>query len=762
MKLTTTALLLSSTFSTLITVGVADDIDVARQQRLSVIVGSTTGATSIPAWLSSLGSNGKWPDSEINYTAGCNAQTASWPAQSHWSRINTLAAAWHGGLRNALQYAGDAPVRTAISNAMNYWFSNDFSVPACLDSGGSASCPCTTPGFWNTNWASNVLLIPRWVGQVCLLLGNSLTTSESAACQRITGRAYGTFQTGINGVSAITGANALDIASIGIDLGLSAANATLLQDAYSRVHQELAIKDGVKVDGIRADGSFGQHSGIIYNGNYGKDYTNNVLNLEITAGGTAFQATGASRAAFITLLLANQWMIFVNKVTNVLHWDYSVLGRFVSLPVADNQATANIKTNLTQLQTLGQLWNSGEITQVFNSLSSASASSSANVGSLNGNKMFYANDYMVQRGNGYVTTLRMYSRRTQNTECVNTQNPFGFHLSDGAVYTYLSGNEYEDIFAAWDWNLIPGTTTDYAATPLDCSSIRKTGTQGFVGGTSDGTIGIAAMRYETPTTRTLAWRKTWFFLNNDVQFVMLARLTSTTTSPVFSVLDQRKQDGAVFVNGAQVSSGNFSTPSTLWHGGVGYAFNTSNPSTSLSVSLTSRTGSWQSIGSSSQQAAPVNLFAAWLNHIDTAVPISYIVFPATTQASFQQKLSSSQLVSVRNDGSISALLDAVNNVAMTVFWVDAGGSVTIPSKTIGVAPLTVRSNGSSAIIVNLNTWTVTLSDPTQTLSALAVNFTLGSGAIPSGWESSARLQTLSLTLPTGSLVGSTIQHSLFN
>lgn len=30
--------------------------------------------------------------------------------------------------------------------------------------------------------------------------------------------------------------------------------------------------------------------------------------------------------------------------------------------------------------------------------------------------------------------------------------PLGFHLSDGTVYTYLQGDEYEDIEAAWDWN----------------------------------------------------------------------------------------------------------------------------------------------------------------------------------------------------------------------------------------------------------------------------------------------------------------------
>lgn len=73
----------------------------------------------------------------------------------------------------------------------------------------------------------------------------------------MTSRAYGTFQSGINGVSAITGANTLDIASIGIDLGLSTANTSLVSDAYDKVHQELTIKSGLEADGIRADGSFG-------------------------------------------------------------------------------------------------------------------------------------------------------------------------------------------------------------------------------------------------------------------------------------------------------------------------------------------------------------------------------------------------------------------------------------------------------------------------------------------------------------------------
>ncbi|GLB36184.1 putative polysaccharide lyase family 8, N terminal alpha-helical domain [Lyophyllum shimeji] len=362
----------------------------------------------VPAFrLSTLGSSVKWPDSEINYSTGCDAQEASWSTQSHWSRINTLAAAWYGGLRNAARYTRDPELRAAISNAMNYWFSRDFTNPACPDSGGTPSCPCSTPGFWNQNWSSNV-------------------------SHPHIDRAYNTFQTGINGVSAITGANTLDIASIGIDAGSLISNASLVSDAYSRIHDELAVKNELKVNGIRADGSFGQHAGILYTGNYGKDYANDILSLELAAAGTQFQASSNSRAAFTALLDANQWMVLRNVVTGVLHWDYSVLGRIISLPVSANQATAHLKMNLTQIQVLGQLWDSSAISQVYSN--SAFATTDANSGGLSGNRMFYANDYMVHRGPGYVSTLKMYSKRTQNTECTNSQNPLGSHLSDAARF----------------------------------------------------------------------------------------------------------------------------------------------------------------------------------------------------------------------------------------------------------------------------------------------------------------------------------------
>lgn len=355
----------------------------------------------------------------------------------------------------------------------------------------------------------------------------------------------------------------------------------------------------------------------------------------------------------------------------------------------------------------------------------------------------------------------MYSKRTQNAECVDEQNPLGFHLSDGTLYTYLQGNEYEDISAAWDWNLIPGISVDYAATALNCSGARHTGTQSFVGGVSDGRIGVAAMRFETPTSKTLTWRKTWFFLDDDVQHVMIARITSTTSAPVFSVLDQRRHTGDILVNGVAQTTGNFSGPSagSLWHGGVGYTFNTSNAGVSLSLQSGLRTGPWSTIGTSKQPPATVDLFSAWLSHDDTTMPVDYTIYPATTSQSFAQKSSSSQLQVIRNDGSISALLDVANEVAMFAFWETNGGQTTIPSVS-GSAPVMITSSGSAAVIVRMSTWNVTVADPTQTISTLILNFTLGSGTAPAGWGS-GRNKGLLFALPAGGVAGSSLSLGLF-
>ncbi|KAF8198911.1 polysaccharide lyase family 8 protein [Pholiota molesta] len=722
------------------------DIQLIASRRLSSIIGAiTTSASSITGWLATLDSNGKWPDSEINYATGCDAQRASWPAQRHWSRILTMAAAWHGGLADDDQFVKDPTLRTDISSAMGYWFGRDFTNPECLASGGTPACPCTNldNSLWNTNWFSNIILIPEFVGQVCLLLNDTLAPTEISNCTHITGRTYGTFDQSINGLGTLTGANALDVAKIGIDQALLTYNVSLITDAYRRMTVSEPMDPLVR-----------QHDGMLYNGNYGN--TNDLLGLQVEAGGTMFAATSDSQNAFATLFDGDRWMVFRNSVTGVLHWDFSVLGRFISFPVINQQATGSIKINLTEVLELGNQWSSSTLINFANSLSATTKN--ANAGKLEGNRMFYANDYMVHRGENYVTTVKMYSSRTQNTECTNSQNPEGFHLSDGTVYTYLVGNEYEDISAAWDWNLIPGTTVDYGATPLVCGATQQTGIESFVGGVSDGKIGAAAMKYTNPLTQSLHFQKAWFFFDDDIQHVMISGITSTTNASVFSVLDQKLHTGSLIVDGADSQSMAKATAETLWHANVGYVLSGLNNSATLSAQIGEKSGAWSTIGTSTQPPETVDLFSAYLEHDNISVPISYTVFPGTTHSAFVTKSGQANLQTIQNDPSISAIFDSNNRIAMFIFWEANGGTVTFtPGPQL--APVTLAVTENLAVVYRVRTGEVTVSDPSQSLITAQVVFTLGTGKKPPKWGSGL-VKTLVFQLPSDGLAGSSVTQTL--
>ena len=89
------------------------------------------------------------------------------------------------------------------------------------------------------------------------------------------------------------------------------------------------FQNAVKADGIRADGAFGQHAGLLYNGcaflsslfwpegeiilnvgsAYGRSYLEVVMNLEICSVGTQFQATEAAKNVVETLVVAVSCLI---------------------------------------------------------------------------------------------------------------------------------------------------------------------------------------------------------------------------------------------------------------------------------------------------------------------------------------------------------------------------------------------------------------------------------------------------------------------
>ncbi|KAG8729516.1 hypothetical protein FRC11_008570 [Ceratobasidium sp. 423] len=702
------------------TVARADDINTIYNRQVDYIVSTTSASKDeIDNYIANIRSDGSW--SEVNYSAGCNAQRSSWPAGDHWFRILKMAVAYKGKIA---EYKDKPELLSALRLAMGYWFANDYSTigdGSCMDREflNPNNCPCGTPGLWGPNWFSNVIQVPTRSGKACTLLRSKLRESELGNCTLIASRAYAPFyrdpQPGY-----ISGANIIDMAVIGISAGLlennSAGNASRIADAYGRVHDQITIQPEDRVDGIKPDGSFQQHSGIIYNGNYGKDFSNSLIELELQALGTQFQASKSVQDIFGSHLQGSRWMTFTNVLRKVVHWDYSVIGRFISYPIADQtRASAGLQMAPDEVLRLGNEWNQKDLIEFGSGLTGVN-DDTANAGKLTGNRMFWNSDYMVgathlssnsvsdrvgfqvHRTDQTVTTVKMLSTRTTNGECTNSEGPYGFHLSDGVVYTYSTGAEYEDIFAALDYNIPPGITTDYGATPLECGSVRQDGVDAYAGGVQSGDAGMAAMRYVNPKSKKFRFNKAWFFFPDNVQHVLVSNVQQSdrdSTSPVFSVLDQRLRSGDVYVNSSPISrGGNFTEAKSLWHAGTGYAFPTDGTAR-VSVNLESRTGDWSKLGTSKVPPSSKDIFAAWIPHKKLGSggsntgqgkysPTEYSVFPATSSSEFEDKVSRRRPRTIVNTESASAAISSTANILGVAFWKNGGGSVMVKDMGIQV------------------------------------------------------------------------------
>jgi len=321
------------------------------------------------------------------------------------------------------------------------------------------------------------------------------------------------------------------------------------------------------------------------------------------------------------------------------------------------------------------------------------------------------------------------------------------------MYTYVRGSEYEDIAAAWDWDLIPGITTDYQATPLDCASTTRTGVENFVGGVSDWASGIAVMRYTNPMNGKLKWQKAWFFLDSGVIHVMVNILASTSGAPVHSVLEQKRLSGKTYINGViDAGAGEYNNLQTIWHNGVLWSF---PGSTSLFLRKGQRTGAWSDIGTSPQPPTTVNMWAAWLQHKNINTPVEYTVFPNVEPENIANKRNTTPIRTLVNNKDYSAIWDTAGRRIMLVFWKSTGGSVVVPTAQTGHAPLTISTTIAMTLIVHLNSGMIVSSDPSQTqTSGTTLTFAFGSsGSLPGWWSGSNRTKWVWVSFPQGGYRG---------
>ncbi|TFK96041.1 galactose mutarotase-like domain-containing protein [Pterulicium gracile] len=707
-------------------------------------------------WTADILSNGSW--TAVNYTNGCQTPNpVTFPAAVHWRRLLAMSAAWHGGVRTAdgsvdleaEKWIGSSELRSAIEKGMWYWFDNDYQNDACMAEAGTAACPCATPGLWHMNPFANAIFMPSQASQTCLLLDDppiaangthlGLSNRTKARCLQLLLRSWNAID---HGFSWAVADEFMMLVRIGVDAGLLSGDSSLLETAYQHAHDDMKPKTGDRTVGIHPDGSLLVHDGLLYNGDYGNDYINTFLDTEVLTPETSYFASPSTVSDISKLIEGSRWMLYGNRVTKKVYWDPSTMSRGFAYPEHELHANGGVNINTTAMTVLGDIWSAPEFKAFAEALSSDA--SKVNSGGLVGARLFHSSDYFVYRGENHVSTLKMFSSRTSNSHCTPGRNgrpglnSLGFHLSDGLRYTYLTGHEYTDIIHVWDWNLLPGITTDYRGTPLVCNHTYY-GLENFVGGVIQGSSGIAAMRYANPSTGRLKFHKAWFFLEGEREHVMVGDAWSSGANPVYSVLDQKRREGVVLVDGVDVagksaSGSRHARPRSLWHDNIGYIFTPS--AADLVVKVGEVTGDWFNISTSRDPPSTVDLFTAYIVHPSSSKgsfsPVSYTTFPAISQGDFRQRSRSRDPTGVqelRNDARVTAIYDTETSQAYAVFWTTNAGSVTFSGSQR--SNFTISTNAPIAVIVDLKGGSVTVSDPSQTLKKVTLTIERRRGGVPS-------------------------------
>jgi hypothetical protein len=374
----------------------------------------------------------------------------------------------------------------------------------------------------------------------------------------------------------------------------------------------------------------------------------------------------------------------------------------------------------------------------------------------------------------------MVSTRSVGSEAINGANLYGYHMGLGTLFSYVDGSEYKDIVGAWDWNLVPGTTTllnwpDIKTTPAGFS-----GKKDFVGVVSDGSVGTAVEDFIDPHDSSLSYRKAWFFLGDSVLVTtsnvqINNSVSGAADSPVITVLDNRAADGgAVYVDGKTVSispRGSTLKGKTLFYGGNGYL--SYHDDFSLTVSLGERSGNWSAISTSTAGITTASIFSAY-----ATIPhdsYTYAFLPATSQHRLAQGMKAPTSVPVSGDGIMGV---AGAGKLSLVFWPGGETSIMVDFAKIGwghSGSITVTSEQPGAYLLSRDFGrtgkgekvVVTMSDPTQRSSSTSFSITFNGRKVKPGnadqdisVSATGDEAKFDLQLPSGGFAGSSISREV--
>ncbi|TDE15592.1 polysaccharide lyase family 8 super-sandwich domain-containing protein [Dyadobacter psychrotolerans] len=657
----------------------------------------------------------------INYSD--LSRNASFPHGGHTRDMVYMAKAYKNKTSKFYQ---SKPLKAQIEKGLLYWVEHD---------------------FVGDNWHDNQITTPTNLGNLMLVIGDELPKELVARAQPMIGRAN------MNASGARPSGDRIVIA------GILAKN-LLFQGDYKEFDKIIKIIEGelkfaTGERGMQHDYSFHHRVDRVNNTSsygYGK-YANAYGEWSYYVSGTPYAFSKEKINQLVDYYLDG---IYKQMVYGVYE-DISVKNRSISNP-SNFQPFGTLEIERVLISTDYRKKELEEIIRLRKGEAKPSASFA---------KFFWQSEHFVFQRPNFYTTVRMFSTRNRNMEePYNGPGKLTHHRADGTNYLMLKGDEYLNIWPAYDWQKISGTTIVQKPALPGPDDIQKAGLTDFVGAVTDGLYGAVVFDFKSPHDPLKA-KKSWFFF--DEEYVCLGTdIKSESDMEVATTLNQvlMRTDVHMLQGGnlQVVANGSRVLQNVKWvhHDKIGYIF--PDPAT-VNLSNQTETGSWAAITDQKNiSKEPVNrgIFKLWFNHGSKPDKASYqyIVVPDISEKDLVTTSKNNRFVEIlSNTSSLQAVRQSKLGITQLAFY--QPGNLQIEKG------LNVRLASSGIIMLKTNAGklkTLTLADPSRKLGSMELSVSGIYKAEGEGYKTVVNQKqnttTFIVDLPQGVYLGKSVSLSV--
>ena len=441
----------------------------------------------------------------------------------------------------------------------------------------------------NPNWWPNEIGLPRLLCDGMLMVDDLLTDEQRA-------KVYDYLEvTRLDANSA--GGNLADEAYIVMERAILGRDERLFSLAVREMFDEIKIA-GDGMEGLQEDWSFHQHGPQQQMCTYGLAFLDPALRMASLLADTRWEMPKGKFALCCNMLGEGcRWMLWRDSV------DVASVGRHFHHHTQRDKARA-VKGLISKAVGLG--WEFEKKEPV-------------------GFRYFHKSAHAVYRTEKFMFSMRGSTKSVHGLEThVMGMNKQGGHLTDGALFTYVTGNEYEDIYPLWNWRMLPGLTSYADLPPVRRNFMDEYNTSpNEIEDMDGGDTGDSRARLHFGFRRDgLSFVKDFEFSPKGVKVRVSGITSERTDSRVTTGIEQSlaQDDAKVFPweNGCVRAV----------NGGIEYRVY--GPEGSIHGEIADRTGDWRAVNSELPSApCSARVFHIWIDHgvAPKGASFSYEILP---------------------------------------------------------------------------------------------------------------------------------------